>query len=230
MKVAVRPLLALTIVAIEFAWAYPWVLLLSGTFYGASAAPLLRPAAAFALLVLPSLMVRTVAARPWWLRNARALVAAAGVLFLLKQRVRYPTRFEAVDELTSLLERLDASPVAGIGVNVKGQIIGRGFPGYVLSPDLVVQDKTGFVPLLYRQPLPFWASLFALFRADAFMGQEVIARGWYRRLPGPGIELREVQAADGRRTRAWSWMARYVASAVVVLAGLIVMAVGLAGV
>ncbi|TMJ01512.1 MAG: DUF4129 domain-containing protein [Bacillati bacterium ANGP1] len=80
MKVAVRPLLALTIVAIEFAWAYPWVLLLSGTFYGASAAPLLRPAAAFALLVLPSLMVRTVAARPWWLRNARALVAAAGVL------------------------------------------------------------------------------------------------------------------------------------------------------
>src|SRR5207253_413359 len=42
--------------------------------------PLLRPAAAFALLVLPSLMVRTVAARPWWLRNARALVAAAGVL------------------------------------------------------------------------------------------------------------------------------------------------------
>jgi len=79
-KVAVRPLVALTIVAIEFTWAYPWVLLLSGTFYGASAAPLLRPAAAFALLVLPSLMVRTVAARPWWLRNARALVAAAGVL------------------------------------------------------------------------------------------------------------------------------------------------------
>src|SRR5437763_582145 len=69
-------------------------------------------------------------------------VAAAGVLFLLKQRVRYPTRFEAVDEVTSLLERLDASPVAGIGVNVRGKIIGRGVPAYVLSPDLVVQDSS----------------------------------------------------------------------------------------
>src|SRR5207248_8943704 len=124
-------------------------------------------------------------------------VAVAGVLFLLKQRVRYPTTFEAVDEVTSLLERLDASPVAGIGVNVRGTIIGRGMPGYVLSPDLVVQDSSRFVPLLYRQPLPFWASLFALFRAHRYMSQAGLSRGWYRRLPGPAIELREVQAADG---------------------------------
>src|SRR5436305_8014977 len=90
-------------------------------------------------------------------------VAVAGCLFLLKQRVRYPTtEFEAVDEVTSLLERVDASPVAGIGVNVRGKIIGRGMPGYVLSPDLVVQDSTGFVPLLYSQPLPLRASLFPL--------------------------------------------------------------------
>jgi Zn-dependent protease with chaperone function len=154
-------------------------------------------------------------------------VAVAGGLFLLKQRVRYPTAFEAVDEVTSLLERLDASPVAGIGVNVKGKIIGRGMPGYVLSPDLVVQDDSGFVPLLYRQPLPLWGSLFALFRADKYFGQEVLAQGWYRRLPGPAVELRQVQAADGTKTRTFSWVTRYVASGVVLLAGLIVMAVGL---
>ena len=69
-----------------------------------------------------------------------------------------------VDEVTSLLERLDASPVAGIGVNVKGKIIGRGMPGYVLSPDLVVQDESGFVPILYRQPIPFARALFALLK------------------------------------------------------------------
>lgn len=80
MKVGVRPLLPLTTVAIEFSWVYPWVLLLSATFYGASAAPLLPPAAAFLLLTLAYLMVRAVAARPWSLRNARALVVAAGVL------------------------------------------------------------------------------------------------------------------------------------------------------
>jgi hypothetical protein len=157
-------------------------------------------------------------------------VAVAGGLFLLKQRVRYPTTYEAVDELTSLLERIDASPVAGIGVNVKGTIIGRGMPGYVLSPDLVVKDDTGFVPLLYSQPLPFWGSLFALFKADQYFGQEVMARGWYRRLPGPAIELRQVQAADGTWTRTWTWVARYVCSGLVLLAGLITMAVGLASV
>jgi heat shock protein HtpX len=157
-------------------------------------------------------------------------VAAAGALFVLKQRLRYPTRFDAVDEVASLLERLDAGPVAGIGVNVRGQIIGRGFPGYVLSPDLVVQDKSGFVPLLYRQPLPLWASLFGLFKAKEFLGQEVVARGWYRRLPGPAIELREVRVTDGRRARAWTWMARSAASWLVLAAGVIVMLAGLGGV
>src|SRR5438067_4137658 len=155
-------------------------------------------------------------------------VAVAGCLFLWKQRMRYPTTtFEAVDEVTSLLERIDAGPVAGIGVNVKGTIIGRGMPGYVLSPDLVVQDSSGFVPLLYRQPLPFWASLFALFRADRYMGQEVLARGWYRRLPGPAIERREVQAADGSRARTFSWVTRYFASCLVLLVALVLMAAGL---
>jgi hypothetical protein len=84
------------------------------------------------------------------------------------------------------------------------------------------------VPLLYRQPLPLWGSLFALFRADKYFGQEVLAQGWYRRLPGPAVELRQVQAADGTKTRTFSWVTRYVASGVVLLAGLVVMAVGLA--
>jgi hypothetical protein len=154
-------------------------------------------------------------------------LAIAGVLFFVKQQLRYPTKFSPVDEVTSLLERLDASPVAGIGVELRGQIIGRGFPGYVLSPDLVVQDRSGFVPLLYRQPVPFMAALFALFRAPQWMGQEVIARGWYRRMPGPVVELRQVQAADGsRHARSFQWVARYAASALVLFAGVIVMLVG----
>ncbi|HEV3352917.1 MAG TPA: M48 family metalloprotease [Acidimicrobiales bacterium] len=157
-------------------------------------------------------------------------IAIAGCLFLWKQRIRYPTTtFEPVDEVTSLLERVDASPVAGIGVNVKGKIIGRGMPGYVLSPDLVVQDASGFVPLLYSQPLPLWGSVFALFKADKYFGQEVMAQGWYRRLPGPAVELRSVIATDGTQTKTYTWVTRYVASGLVLLAGLIVMAVGLAG-
>jgi hypothetical protein len=155
-------------------------------------------------------------------------VAIAGLLFFVKQHVRYPADHQAVDELAGLLERLDAGPVAGIPVTVKGRIIGRGMPGYVLSPDLVVTDPSGFVPLLYRQPLPFAAAFFALFRADAFMGQEVEARGWYRRLPGPAIELRDVRSVDGRRARSWEWVARYTAAVVLVAVGVGLMLIGLA--
>ena len=154
-------------------------------------------------------------------------LVVAGILFFVKQQARYPTFFAPVAEVTQLLERIDAGPVVGIGVEVKGRIVGRGFPGYVLSPDLVVQDESGFVPLLYRQPAPFLATLFALLRAERYVGQEVTARGWYRRLPGPAIELRDVVAADGTRSRSWEWVARYAASVLVVLVGLFVALAGI---
>ncbi|MDQ6928562.1 MAG: zinc metalloprotease HtpX [Actinomycetota bacterium] len=157
-----------------------------------------------------------------------ALVVAGG-LFFLKQTVRYPGTFAPVDEVAELLERLDAGPVGGIGVELRGQVIGRGMPGYVLSPDLVIQDSSGFVPLLYKNPIPFAPAWFGLFRAKAFLGQQVVARGWYHRLPGPAVELREVRAADGRKARGIDWILRYAASVLVLVVGLVVMAVGLAG-
>ncbi|MDQ3946627.1 MAG: zinc metalloprotease HtpX [Actinomycetota bacterium] len=156
-------------------------------------------------------------------------LAAAGLLFLVKQQLRFPAGHQPVAEVAGLLERLDAGPMAGIPVEVKGQIIGRGFPGYRLSPDLVVQDASGFVPLAYRQPVPFLAELFGLFRAEKFMGQEVVARGWYRRAPGPMIELQNVVAADGRRARSWTAVARYAASGALLVVGLITALAGLSG-
>jgi Zn-dependent protease with chaperone function len=158
-----------------------------------------------------------------------AALTVAGVLLVYKQHLRYPPMYAPVDQVTSLLERLDAGPVAGIGVEVRGRIIGRGFPGYVLSPDLVVQDDSGFVPLLYRQPVPFMAALFALFRVERYMGHEVVARGWYRRMPGPVIELRDVRTDDGTRARTWEWVARYTGSVLVALAGVVVMLAGVGG-
>jgi Zn-dependent protease with chaperone function len=158
-------------------------------------------------------------------------LSAAGVLFFVKQHLRYPTgQPEQVDEVASLIERLDAGPMGGIPVEVRGKIIGRGFPGYRLSPDLVVEDQSGFVPLVYRQPvLPFLATLFGLLRAQKFIGQDVVARGWYRRTPGPAIELREVQAADGRQARSYTAYFRYAGSGALVLIGLLVAVGGLAG-
>jgi Zn-dependent protease with chaperone function len=158
-------------------------------------------------------------------------LAAGGALLFYKQTVRYPSHWEPVEEVASLLERMDASPMSGIPVSVAGRVIGRGMPGYVLSPDLVIADASGFVPLVYRQPIPFAATLFGLFRAGDFIGDDVVARGWYRRGPGPMIELRDVQRADGgrRRARTWWWAAAYAVSVGLIVAGVFVALAGATG-
>ena len=158
-----------------------------------------------------------------------AALALAGMLLLALQHVRYPSGFGRVDEVTALLERGDAGPVAGIPVEVHGTVIGRQSPGYVLSPDLVIQDSSGFVPLRYCQPIPFAAEAFGLLRVPDYLGAPVVARGWYRRNPGPSIELRDVRTLDGsRRARAWRWTVGYVCSAALVIAGVIAIAVSAA--
>ena len=145
---------------------------------------------------------------------------AMGLSLLLKAYLAHrPGPSVPVDRVTSLLDRLDASPVTGLPVQVRGQIIGRGTPGYVLSPDLVVQDESGFVPVLYTQPWPFARTLFGLLRVPDLLGQEVVVRGWYRRTPAPLLDLRELVPASGRRVRGFSWVVAYVLGAAFVLAG-----------
>jgi Zn-dependent protease with chaperone function len=181
----------------------PWVLLIAMIFFGAFT----RSTVAIGL----------------------ALVVAGGGL-LLKQLWRYPLRgHEPVEEITSLLERLEAGPVTGIPVEVRGWIVGRGTPGYLLSPDMVVQDESGFVPLLYRQPIPFARGWFGLTKIRGYIGQGVVARGWYRRSPGPVIELRDVQAADGRKAKTWWYPVAYGLSGLLLAAGILVALVGMAG-
>src|SRR2546427_10392019 len=133
MKVEVRQLLALTIVAIEFTWAYPWVLLVSGTFYGPAAAPLLPPASAFALLTLASLAVRAAVARPWSLRDTRGMVVAAGFLSGMSAvRLAYYPGRGPLDVrwvgalLRAAADALRAITPAGMGALLAAGLWGRG--------------------------------------------------------------------------------------------------------
>jgi hypothetical protein len=73
------------------------------------------------------------------------------------------------------------------------------------------------------------ATLFGLFRAGDFIGTDVVAKGWYRRLPGPGIELREVVDVGraGHRARSWTWMARYGGAILLIGIGVLVTLYGL---
>jgi len=171
-------------------------------------------------ILIPLVLFGAFASSP--MSIAIALIAA-GLLLVVKQGMRYPRKIEKVDQIASLVERLDASPVAGIDVEIKGRIIGRGTPGYVLSPDMVVQDESGFVPVLYANRIPFARTFFGLYRIHDFMGRDVVAHGWYLRRPGPVVELREVRTTDGHLARGYTWLFRYIGSSLVILAGFIVL-------
>ena len=155
-------------------------------------------------------------------------IAVVGALFFAKQHVRYPSAWESVDEVGSLLERLDAGPIRGIPVEIRGRIIGRDSPGYVLAPDLVVQDRSGIVTLRYRQPIPGASAWFGLFRVPDFLGSDVVLRGWYHRSPAPTIELRDIRTADAKRSaRSVMWCVKFAVAIAMFAAGLVMMAAGL---
>jgi hypothetical protein len=68
---------------------------------------------------------------------------------------------------------------------------------------------------------------FGFARAREFLGKDVIVRGWYRRRPGPMLELREITTSDGRVARGYTWLVRYVGSWLVIAAGFIVLVASL---
>ncbi|HEX3706445.1 MAG TPA: zinc metalloprotease HtpX [Mycobacteriales bacterium] len=154
----------------------------------------------------------------------------AGALLVARALQRTPvTGFVPVDRVTSLLSRMDASPVTGIPVSIKGRVLGRGMPGYVFSADIVVADESGYVPVLYTNQLPFSRTFFALCRAGRFADQDVIVTGWYRREMGPYVELRRVVPANGRAANNSQFIINYSLSVLLLAVSAIVAAATLAG-
>lgn len=169
----------------------------------------------------------------WRLDQPRVLawaVVAFGASYVVKQAVRYrPGGRVRVGAVADLLHRLDAGPVAGLPVEVRGRVAGRGMPGYVLSPDIVITDDSGFVPLVYTSPVPFGREWFGAVKVNRLLGHTVVARGWYFRGPGPWIELRDLDVTDPApagpgRARGWDWVVRPIIGAVVLAVGVVMLA------
>ena len=97
----------------------------------------------------------------------------------------------------ALLRQVKVSPIRGIPVAVKGKLLGKGIPGYLLSEDFILQDRTGLIFLDYTQPLGIFELFFAVLRSNQYTGKEVEVIGWYRRAPIPYIELRSIRTTDG---------------------------------
>jgi Zn-dependent protease with chaperone function len=147
------------------------------------------------------------------LQVAGELGLVAGTLLTIRALRRTPlTGFTPVDRVTALLGRMDASPVTGIPVSIKGRVLGRAMPGYIVSADIVVQDESGYVPVLYTNQLPFFRTFFALCRAGRFANEDVIVTGWYRRDTGPYLELRKVVPANGKAAGNSQFLINYTLS------------------
>lgn len=125
------------------------------------------------------------------------LLTALGVGLMLRYYFTYRGGSFPEMSVAALLRHVKVSDVRPVPCTLRGRIIGRGVPGYILSEDFVMQDESGIIFLDLRQPLGIWEALFAIIKAGAFQGKEVVAKGWYRRAPVPYVELKTISRTGG---------------------------------
>ena len=98
----------------------------------------------------------------------------------------------------NLLSEVKVSGVTSISCTLKGQIIGRGNPGYMFNEDFMIRDDTGIIFADYNTPLWILNKIFAIFKNGQNMDKEVTLRGWYRRSPVPYVEIYDF-VIDGKK-------------------------------
>lgn len=123
-----------------------------------------------------------------------------GLGSLLKTVYAYPAPGEG-DATGTLLERLAdpfASPVAGTYIDLTGEIIGKIPAGRKFARHVMLRDRTGLVPLLYRSRLPLIGDLLWAWRTvPGLIGEQATATGWFYRGMGPRVALDTLETPDG---------------------------------
>ncbi len=168
-----------------------------------------------------------------WAPAAGAALLGLGLGMLMRLRFSYPLGRFANSKVAELVPHVKVSKIRCVPAILQGTIIGRGIPGLYWSEDLVIQDRSGFMVMDYRQPLGILEFLFGLFRAEKFIGQDVTVEGWYRRFPGPYLEIFKVYLPNGEvhtsHNRGFSFAGAILATVIgllLFLGGLMVQATG----
>ncbi len=163
------------------------------------------------------------------LTGAGIALAGLGLGMLARMGFTYPRGRFADGQVRTLVGKVKVSGVRPIPTRLRGKVIGRGIPGLYWGDDLVVQDDTGFMLMQYRQPIGILETLFGLFRAESFIGQDVIAEGWYRRAPVPYLELWKVHLPNGEIHTCHNWAFAMVGALLVTGLGVLGGVLGLLG-
>jgi heat shock protein HtpX len=186
----------------------------------------------FMLWVLPwicaALLLFRLAARYWLAGHGfvlpastePALLIVGAAAWLLRIWYRYHGDFQP-EKVGRLLEDVEVSEMQPRAVRLNGKIVGRGVPGAFWSPDLVLQDSTGMIFMLYRQSIPFARFLFAITNADECIDQQVEIEGWFRRGLRPYVEMSRLSAEGGQIHRAYSRWIQYAVATICLVAGVV---------
>lgn len=148
------------------------------------------------------------------------LVSALGLGLLIRYYFSYPELDFPDYNVAGLLNQIEVSHVRPIACTVKGKVIGRGIPGYILSEDFVMQDETGIIFLDLRQPLMILEMMFAILKAGSIGGKEVTARGWYHRAPVPYVELLTL-SYNGKEHKSWVPFCKKTIAILLIIGGMI---------
>jgi Zn-dependent protease with chaperone function len=159
-----------------------------------------------ALIILAALVVTGVASLVFTPTHSLAnILLVAGfivlaTLMLLRIIYRYPS-LKSADQsnIYTLMTYLYANPVRGYPVQLTGQVVGRGVPGYVFGEDMMMQDNTGLLYLNYEGPFSIISNLvFAIKKFKKFLGENIKAEGWFFRSNTQFLQLKDAQSSDER--------------------------------
>src|ERR1700690_172856 len=148
------------------------------------------------------------------------LLVVTGVTWILRTWLQYCGAFRPTT-LQALLADVAVSAMQPRAVRLEGTVIGFGVPGAFWCPDLVLQDETGMLFVLYRQSVPFARLFFAISKAESYIGRKVVIEGWFRRGLRPYIEMSTLAGEDMRRHCAYSRWIQHGAALLLVASGLV---------
>jgi len=144
-----------------------------------------------------------------------------GLSIVVRTLYRFPSKGFERSFVIDLLSDLYASPVRGRAVEIKGNIIGRGVPGYVFSEDMMLQDESnGLIYLNYEGWFPILSNLaFAFSKVKKLIGKNANVRGWFLRGLTARIELSSVEW-EGKLYRSYAKPLGIVVGTLIILLGI----------
>jgi Zn-dependent protease with chaperone function len=104
-------------------------------------------------------------------------------------------------KVLQLLSEVQVSHVNPKYVVVEGAFTGRLQVGMPWAKDFILQDETGYVACIYRQPFFLWEALFGWLTAPTLIGRPIRVHGWYRRFNSPYLEIDKIEMIDTREVK-----------------------------